>query len=276
LKINDVGHLLFNMASVPNAEKLETIRGIFDEPGHFREIIRTAGGLLTTRCVDRRLVDLGGAIRTPGNTLGTGTVLIMRGVAVSMRDAINKVPLLGLRRGAHRNVCAYDHNLLPVVGLVADQDPRVMELYHFLGERVMSQLPADQRVAVDEAVAQRAERALHVLDGHRPDEMIDYIADMPDSHVVTPQDPHEQAAAFVINTDPSAQVLDGHVAPDGLFYLDAHVKAVTHSAMPADYMPDALALSAATAVLVARAHDLPIMVAEGVAGQRSFTDFSVQ
>jgi hypothetical protein len=253
------------------SETLQRIYEIGNNPDNMRGMSRTASGLIITRCVDRRLVDVGGAVRVPGNSLGFATVLAMRGQAHDVADGIAKTPQHGLRPGGHRNICAYDHNLPGVVGLVANEHPFVMDLYGQLAESANRQLPRAERFGVDLHVSDRAQRLAEKLRTHQPDVLIDAIELMPGSLVVTPDTPSEQAAAFVINTDPSNRVLDANIARDGQFYLDSSLKAYARNdRVPNDYAADALSISAATATLVASTHNLPIVVAAGLPGERDF------
>jgi hypothetical protein len=258
------------------SEKLQTIYEIVNDPNSTREVARTASGLLLTRCVDRRFIDIGGSVRVPGNTLGIATVLNMRGEAATVADGIVVAPQFGFRRGGHKNVCAYDHNLPAVVGLVANEDPQVMSLYTQISEKTNRQLPREKRFRPYAGVTDRAEQIAEGLVDHLPDVLVEGMEALPGSNVVTPETPREDPAAYVINTDPSPYVLDTGKAPDGLFYLDSHIKAYSQNEqMPPEFAADGLAISAATAVLVARAHGLPIVVASGMPGQREFNTFDV-
>jgi hypothetical protein len=258
------------------SEKLQTIYEIVNDPKAVREVARTASGLLLTRCVDRRFIDIGGSVRVPGNTLGIATVLSMRGEAATLTDGIDRAPGFGFRRGGHKNVCAYDHNLPAVVGLVANEDPAVMRVYAQISEAANKQLPRDNRFRFYSGVVDRAQQVAESLADHQPDVLVEVIETLPGSSVVTPDAPREDPVAYVINTDPSRYVLDADKAPDGLFYLDSHIKAYSQSEqMPDEFAADGLAISAATAVLMARANSLPIIVASGMPGEREFTTLNV-
>jgi hypothetical protein len=201
-------------------------------------------------------------------------------LATSLREGMHVVDKAGLQRGVHTKVCAYDHNVRPVLGQLVDQKPRVMQVYGKVTDGIRQQLEDGNTKRYDGAtVADRAYWAnSYQLTEHTPDEVARHMSGTENAEVTVPPTPQvDRAAAFVIDTYLGNEALRGDIFAPGAVYLDSSAQVAHYAAEQSIELermrPDMAAVAVSTAVLVAEAHDMPILVAHGAPGQREFIEF---
>lgn len=253
---------------MPLSDGLESLKAHLSDLGNFVEVQTGSNGLLPARCVDKRLVDqFGGSVRLPGNSIGLLAMLLVAGEIDTLSGGVPTLATRGLRPGGHTNTCAFDHNLATIAGLVAEGDDQLNQVLGYSADAAGIEVDTRQ-------LAGKFEQVMPEFKRHTPDSLVSQIGQQlgDRASIVDPPEQALPAAAYVMDLSPDGLVLRQNPELDTGIYMDTTADAMQQSGNE-QLLEVALAFSAATALVVARAHRLPIVQMSGKGDNTVFTTF---